>query len=71
MIPKLSVTDRYRLIELNPMPSQVCEPDKVLWLQGRKTIGYATVDKLASIPKLANGVMLPKAAYDELMAAGR
>jgi hypothetical protein len=71
MIPHLSVTDRYRILDLNPMPSQVCEPNKVMRLSGRKIIGYSTIDKIASVPRNATGVMLPAAACAQLMAGGK
>lgn len=57
-LARLSVTDRYRVLDLKLMPSQVVPDGKLMWLRGRKIIGYGTTDKIATVPREADGVML-------------
>ena len=63
----ISITDRERLLALKPTPSQVVPAGKIMWLRGRKIIGYGRIDQLAVIPRDADGAVLSVADHAQLM----
>jgi hypothetical protein len=64
----MSVTDRYALRALKLLPSQVCHDGKIMWLKGRKIIGYGTMENVGIIPREADGAMISRADYERVMA---
>lgn len=67
---KLSITDRYKLKELDWQRSQVVQPGKVMWCRGRKVLGYGKVEDLSRvtlIPSKADTVCLSAVDYADVM----
>lgn len=65
-LPALSVTDRYRLKELTLQESAVLPAGKVMWCQGRKILGYGSIDNLArvsAIPSRADTACISAADF--------
>jgi len=69
-VKKLSVTDRYKLKELDWQQSQVVQPGRVMWCRGRKVLGYSDVKDLHRvmlIPSKADTACLSRADYADVM----
>lgn len=63
----ISVTDRYRLRELNPLPTLVVPAGRVMCCRGRKVLGYCDIDKLAGIRRDTDTVCLAPTDYATVM----
>jgi len=65
-LPRLSVTDRYRLKGLILEQSQIVPAGKLWWCRGRKIIQHGTIGDLARvalIPKEADTLCVSAADY--------
>ena len=51
----LSVTNRYRLKDLDWQESEIVPPGKVMFCKGRKVMGYAKVQELGRFSAIPTG----------------
>lgn len=68
-VPKLSVTDRYRLLELAITPSQVVPDGRLMWLNGRRIFAHAPIERLGFIPHGATGLMMSAKDFKEFASS--
>jgi hypothetical protein len=67
----LSVTDRYRLKELELQMTGTVPPGRVMWCRGRQVLGYNDVSQLGNvfaIPKGADTLCVSGADFDDVKA---
>lgn len=64
----LSVTDRYKLKELQLERSGAVTPGRVMWCKGRKVLGYGDVTAInaMTIPKGATHLAVSAVDYDDV-----
>jgi hypothetical protein len=63
----LTVTDRYRLRELNPQSSAIVPAGRVMCCRGRKILGYRDLAQVATLPRDTDTVCLSPADYRAVM----
>jgi hypothetical protein len=54
-LPVISVTDRYRLKELDLSLSATVPAGRVMFCRGRKVLGYGDVAEIANVLKIPRG----------------
>jgi len=65
----LSVTDRYRLKDLDWQESQIVQAGKVMFCRGRQVLGYAKVadlGRVSALPTGADTACVSAADYDDV-----